>query len=75
QLIVDHSLAVVQAGFEPDAFEKIRAIDFRRNDDRFHIINWTKTAFKNIDVITHGNVIKHKINLEKKSPVIQNRDG
>lgn len=51
QLIVDHSLAVEHAGFEKDAFEKNRAIEDRRNDDRFHFINWTKTAFKNVDVI------------------------
>ncbi|SGY89261.1 Fe/S-dependent 2-methylisocitrate dehydratase AcnD [Moritella viscosa] len=75
QLIVDHSLAVEHAGFEPDAFEKNRAIEDRRNDDRFHFINWTKTAFKNIDVIPPGNGILHQINLERMSPVIQSRNG
>ncbi len=75
QLIVDHSLAVEHAGFEKDAFEKNRAIEERRNEDRFHFINWTKTAFKNVDVIPPGNGIMHQINLERMSPVIQNRDG
>ena len=75
QLIVDHSLAVEHAGFEKDAFEKNRAIEDRRNDDRFHFINWTKTAFKNIDVIQPGNGIMHQINLEKMSPVVQSREG
>ncbi|MCJ8269418.1 MAG: aconitase family protein, partial [Psychrosphaera sp.] len=75
QLIVDHSLAVEHAGFEKDAFEKNRAIEDRRNEDRFHFINWTKTAFKNIDVIPPGNGILHQINLERMSPVIQARDG
>ncbi|WP_076408343.1 Fe/S-dependent 2-methylisocitrate dehydratase AcnD [Shewanella sp. UCD-KL12] len=75
QLIVDHSLAVEHAGFEKDAFEKNRAIEDRRNDDRFHFINWTKTAFENIDVIQPGNGIMHQINLEKMSPVVQSRDG
>ncbi|ABV36722.1 2-methylisocitrate dehydratase AcnD, Fe/S-dependent [Shewanella sediminis HAW-EB3] len=75
QLIVDHSLAVEHAGFEKDAFEKNRAIEDRRNEDRFHFINWTKTAFKNIDVIQPGNGIMHQINLEKMSPVVQSRDG
>jgi iron-sulfur-dependent 2-methylisocitrate dehydratase len=74
-LIVDHSLAVEHAGFEKDAFEKNRAIEDRRNDDRFHFINWTKTAFKNVDVIPPGNGIMHQINLERMSPVIQTRDG
>ncbi|HAX08854.1 MAG TPA: Fe/S-dependent 2-methylisocitrate dehydratase AcnD, partial [Marinobacter hydrocarbonoclasticus] len=73
QLIVDHSLAVEAPGFDPDAFEKNRAIEDRRNEDRFHFINWTRTAFKNVDVIPAGNGIMHQINLEKMSPVIQNR--
>ena len=75
QLIVDHSLAVEHAGFEEDAFEKNRAIEDRRNDDRFHFINWTKTAFKNVDVIPPGNGIMHQINLEKMSPVVHAKDG
>lgn len=75
QLIVDHSLAVEHAGFEKDAFEKNRQIEDRRNDDRFHFINWTKTAFENVDVIPPGNGIMHQINLEKMSPVVQVRDG
>ncbi len=75
QLIVDHSLAVEYGGYDPDAFEKNRAIEDRRNDDRFHFIEWTKTAFENVDVIPAGNGIMHQINLEKMSPVIQARDG
>ncbi|MCU7645397.1 Fe/S-dependent 2-methylisocitrate dehydratase AcnD [Pseudomonas piscis] len=75
QLIVDHSLAVEFGGFDPDAFEKNRAVEERRNEDRFHFIEWTKTAFKNVDVIPAGNGIMHQINLEKMSPVIQARGG
>ena len=75
QLIVDHSLAVEAPGFDPDAFEKNRAIEDRRNEDRFHFIEWTKTAFKNVDVIPAGNGIMHQINLEKMSPVVQARGG
>ncbi len=70
QLIVDHSLAVECGGFDPQAFEKNRAIEDRRNEDRFHFIDWTKQAFKNIEVIPPGNGIMHQINLEKMSPVI-----
>lgn len=75
QLIVDHSLAVEHPGFEENAFEKNRAVEERRNEDRFHFINWTKTAFDNVDVIPPGNGIMHQINLEKMSPVVQIRDG
>ncbi|MCK0536403.1 Fe/S-dependent 2-methylisocitrate dehydratase AcnD [Alcanivorax quisquiliarum] len=75
QLIVDHSLAVEHAGFEENAFEKNRAVEERRNEDRFHFINWTKTAFDNVDVIPPGNGIMHQINLEKMSPVVQVADG
>ena len=75
QLIVDHSLAVECGGFDPQAFEKNRAIEDRRNEDRFHFINWTKLAFDNMVVIPAGNGIMHQINLEKMSPVIQVLDG
>ncbi|MBP9731107.1 MAG: Fe/S-dependent 2-methylisocitrate dehydratase AcnD, partial [Moraxellaceae bacterium] len=75
QLIVDHSLAVECGGFDPDAFQQNRDIEDRRNEDRFHFINWTKTAFDNVDVIPAGNGIMHQINLEKMSPVIQSQNG
>ena len=75
QLIVDHSLAVEHAGYEKDAFDKNRAIEDRRNEHRFDFINWTKKAFKNIDVIPPGNGIMHQINLERMSPVVHARDG
>ncbi|KQZ57051.1 MULTISPECIES: Fe/S-dependent 2-methylisocitrate dehydratase AcnD [unclassified Lysobacter] len=75
QLIVDHSLAVEAPGFDKGAFAKNRAIEDRRNEDRFHFINWTKLAFKNVDVIPPGNGIMHQINLERMSPVVHARDG
>ena len=75
QLIVDHSLAVECGGFDPDAFDKNRAIEDRRNADRFEFINWTKKAFRNVDVIPPGNGIMHQINLEKMSPVVYVADN
>jgi aconitate hydratase len=75
QLIVDHSLAVECGGFDPQAFQKNRDIEERRNEDRFHFINWTKKAFANVDVIPAGNGIMHQINLEKMSPVIHADKG
>ena len=75
QLIVDHSLAVEHGGFEKDAFQKNRAVEDRRNEDRFHFIDWTKKSFENVEVIPPGNGIMHQINLERMSPVIYVKDG
>jgi aconitate hydratase len=75
QLIVDHSLAVECGGDDPDAFAKNRAIEDRRNEDRFHFIEWTRRAFRNVDVIPPGNGIMHQINLERMSPVVHAQDG
>ncbi len=75
QLIVDHSLAVEWGGNDPNAFAKNRAIEDRRNEDRFHFIDWTRKAFHNVDVIPPGNGIMHQINLEKMSPVVGVEDG
>ncbi len=75
QLIVDHSLAVECGGYDPQAFEKNRAIEDRRNEDRFHFIDWCKRSFKNVEVIPPGNGIMHQINLERMSPVIHAING
>ncbi len=75
QLIVDHSLAVEFGGYDKDAFAKNRAVEDRRNQDRFHFIEWTKLAFDNVDVIPAGNGIMHQINLERMSPVIHAQGG
>lgn len=75
QLIVDHSLAVEFDGTDPDAFARNRAVEDRRNEDRFHFIDWTKQAFRNIEVVPPGNGIMHQINLERMSPVIYTLDG
>jgi aconitate hydratase len=75
QLIVDHSLAVEYGGFDKDAFRKNRAVEDRRNEDRFHFIDWTKKSFENMEVIPPGNGIMHQINLERMSPVIHVKDG
>ncbi|MDZ7862587.1 Fe/S-dependent 2-methylisocitrate dehydratase AcnD [Acidovorax sp.] len=75
QLIVDHSLAVEHGGDDPEAFAKNRAIEDRRNADRFHFIEWTKKAFKNVEVIPPGNGIMHQINLERMSPVVHAQGG
>ena len=75
QLVVDHSLAVECGGYDPDAFAKNRAIEDRRNEDRFDFIEWTRKAFRNVDVIPPGNGILHQINLERMSPVVQVSEG
>jgi len=75
QLIVDHSLAVEYGGDDKNAFAKNRAVEDRRNEDRFHFIEWTKKAFDNVEVIPAGNGIMHQINLERMSPVIHSKDG
>ncbi|QCU72380.1 Fe/S-dependent 2-methylisocitrate dehydratase AcnD [Luteimonas yindakuii] len=75
QLIVDHSLAVECGGFDPDAFTRNREIEDRRNADRFDFIEWTRHAFRNVEVIPPGNGIMHQINLEKMSPVVYVRDS
>jgi aconitate hydratase len=66
---------VEYGGDDPDAFAKNRAVEDRRNEDRFHFIDWTKQAFRNIEVVPPGNGIMHQINLERMSPVIYTQDG
>jgi aconitate hydratase len=51
QLIVDHSLAVEAWRLREGCLSRNRAIEDRRNDDRFHFIDWTKQRLRNVDVI------------------------
>ncbi|MEZ6841586.1 aconitase family protein [Acinetobacter baumannii] len=67
QLIVDHSLAVEYGGADPDAFAKTVLLKTAVTKTVSTFIEWTKTAFKNVDVIPAGNGIMHQINLEKMS--------
>jgi aconitate hydratase len=53
---------------DPEAFAKNRAIEDRRNEDRFHFIEWTRRPSER-GRDPAGNGIMHQINLEKMSPV------
>ena len=75
QLVVDHSLAVEYPGTDPEAVAHNRAVEERRNADRFHFIDWCRRAFDNVDVIPAGNGIMHQINLEKMSEVVTVSQG
>ncbi len=75
QLVVDHSLAVEYPGTDPEAVAHNRAVEERRNADRFHFIDWCRRAFDNVDVIPAGNGIMHQINLEKMSEVVTVSEG
>ncbi|MCH7345230.1 Fe/S-dependent 2-methylisocitrate dehydratase AcnD [Pelomonas sp. CA6] len=75
QLVVDHSLAVECGGDDPQALAKNRAIEDRRNEDRFHFIDWCREAFANVDVVPPGQGIMHQINLERMSPVVHEQQG
>lgn len=75
QLVVDHSLNVDVAGTEANALQDNRAIEERRNTERFQFLSWAKRAFRNVDIVMPGNGILHQINIERLSPVIEVRDG
>src|SRR3546814_15180130 len=74
QLIVDHSLAVEAPGFDKDAFGKNRAIEDRRNEDRFHFITWTKKAFRNVEVLPPGTGTVHTLTMERMTTLGTSRN-
>jgi aconitate hydratase len=74
-LVVDHSLNVEVAGYDPEAMSKNMAIEQTKNAERFEFLAWCKQAFSNLDVLMPGNGILHQVNIEHLSPVIQVKDG
>lgn len=62
-LVVDHSLQVDSTACER-AKEMNEEMEFKRNQERYEFLRWSKQAFKNLNIIPPGNGIIHQINLE-----------
>src|SRR5207248_11247646 len=68
-LVVDHSAEVDFAG-RPDAAARNRALEFRRNRERYQFLRWAEQAFQGLRVVPPGNGICHQVNLELLASVV-----
>ena len=68
-LVIDHSVQVDHFG-SPDAFDLNTLLEFQRNRERYILLRWGQTAFRNFRVVPPDTGIIHQVNLEYLAPVV-----
>ncbi|MCB9709242.1 MAG: aconitate hydratase AcnA [Myxococcales bacterium] len=73
-LVIDHSVQVDRFGSE-DAYAANLEWEYRRNQERYALLNWAQQAFDEFRVVPPGMGICHQVNLEHLARVVKQRDG
>ncbi|MBK8528620.1 MAG: aconitate hydratase AcnA [Rubrivivax sp.] len=73
-LVIDHSVQVDRFG-SADAYEVNLNWEYKRNRERYALLNWAQQAFEGFRVVPPGMGICHQVNLEHLAHVVIERDG
>ncbi|MGE0159827.1 MAG: aconitate hydratase AcnA [Dehalococcoidia bacterium] len=73
-LVIDHSVQVDRFG-SAEAYAANLAWEYRRNRERYALLNWAQQAFEGFRVVPPGMGICHQVNLEYLGQVVTARDG
>jgi aconitate hydratase len=73
-LVIDHSVQIDRFG-TGDAFAFNVEREYERNGERYQLLRWAQTAFRNLRIVPPGTGIVHQVNLEFLAPVVDERDG
>ena len=73
-LVIDHSVQVDRFG-TPGAFAFNVEREYERNGERYQLLRWAQTAFRDLRVVPPGTGIVHQVNLEFLASVVAERDG
>src|SRR5215469_15075066 len=73
-LVIDHSVQVDRFG-APDAFQVNALLEFQRNRERYMLLRWGQTAFRNFRVVPPDTGIVHQVNLEYLASVVFRTEG
>jgi aconitate hydratase len=73
-LVIDHSVQVDRFG-APDAFQVNALLEFQRNRERYMLLRWGQTAFRNFRVVPPDTGIVHQVNLEYLASVVFRAEG
>ncbi len=71
-LVIDHSVQVDMFG-TPGAFAFNVAREYDRNGERYQLLRWAQTAFRDLRVVPPGTGIVHQVNLEYLATVVADR--
>jgi len=72
-LVIDHSVQVDRFG-SSDAFQLNAILEFQRNRERYMLLRWGQTAFRNFRVVPPDTGIVHQVNLEYLASVVFRND-
>jgi aconitate hydratase len=76
-LVIDHSVQVDEFGTK-DSFSINALLEFQRNRERYVLLKWAQTAFRNFRAVPPDTGIVHQVNLEFLASVVfrmQEADG
>ena len=73
-LVIDHSVQVDQFGTK-DSFSMNALLEFQRNRERYMLLRWGQTAFRNFRVVPPDTGIVHQVNLEYLASVVFRGNG
>ncbi len=71
-LVIDHSVQVDRFGTSA-AFAFNVAREYERNGERYALLRWAQTAFRDLRVVPPGTGIIHQVNLEFLASVVADR--
>jgi aconitate hydratase len=72
-LVIDHSVQIDAWG-TPDAYAANVAREYERNLERYQLLRWAQTAFRDLRVVPPGTGIVHQVNLERLATVVRTED-
>jgi len=73
-LVIDHSVMVDHYGASDSKDLNIQ-LEYKRNIERYRLLKWGQSAFKNLRIVPPNNGIIHQINIEYISQVIFNKNN
>ena len=73
-LVIDHSVQIDRFG-TPGSFAFNVEREYDRNGERYQLLRWAQTAFRDLRVVPPGTGIVHQVNLEFLATVIVDRPG
>jgi aconitate hydratase len=68
-LVIDHSVQVDRFG-TPGSFAFNVEREYERNGERYQLLRWAQTAFRDLRVVPPGTGIVHQVNLEYLATVV-----
>jgi aconitate hydratase len=72
-LVIDHSVQVDRFGTS-GAFAFNVGREYERNGERYQLLRWAQTAFRDLRVVPPGTGIVHQVNLEFLATVVADRE-